>query len=160
MHVRQTSQKQKPKRFTYMIFSLFFLYFTVMLNIHQVIHFYYTFYTQFGLNVFTIFNAGNSEDLPVFILPTVFKFVSVWFFLFLGAQLQHLQVPRLGVDLELQLRAYTTATPDPNCICDLCGSLLQSRSLNLLSEARAQTHILMDSMLGSWPTEPEQELLN
>ena len=38
-----------------------------------------------------------------------------FFFGFLGPHLQHLEVPRLGVELELQLLFYTTvaATQDP-----------------------------------------------
>ena len=50
----------------------------------------------------------------------------------------------LGVESELQLPAYTTATAtwDPSCICDLGRSLWQRQILNPLSEAR--THILMD----------------
>ena len=40
---------------------------------------------------------------------------SLSYFWFLGLHLQHMDVPRLGVVLELQLPAYTTATaaPDP-----------------------------------------------
>ena len=34
-----------------------------------------------------------------------------------------MEVPRLGVALELQQLAYTTATPDPDRICDLHHSL-------------------------------------
>ena len=34
------------------------------------------------------------------------------FFLLFRSALQHMEVPRLGVQLELQLLAYTTATPD------------------------------------------------
>ena len=39
-----------------------------------------------------------------------------FFFFFLGPHLWHIEVPRLGVQLELQLLAYATATaiPDPN----------------------------------------------
>ena len=35
---------------------------------------------------------------------------------FLGLQVQHMEVPRLGVELELQLQTYftATATPDPS----------------------------------------------
>ena len=33
-----------------------------------------------------------------------------FFFFFLGPHLQHMEVPRLGADWELQLLAYTTAT--------------------------------------------------
>ena len=37
-------------------------------------------------------------------------FIFIFFFCFLGPHLRHMKVPRLGVELELQLRAYTTAT--------------------------------------------------
>ena len=43
------------------------------------------------------------------------------------------------------------------CIFNLCRSL-QQRWLNLLSEARDRTQILMDTMLGSKPAKPQQEL--
>ena len=56
-----------------------------------------------------------------------------------------MEVPRVGVKQELQLPAYTTATPDPNLICDLYHSSRQCRILNPLSEARDQIHILMDT---------------
>ena len=63
--------------------------------------------------------------------------------------LQQMQVPRLGVKLKLQLLAYATATatPDLGCIFDLHHSLRQCRILNPLSEAKNQTHILMDTVL-------------
>ena len=38
---------------------------------------------------------------------------------FLGPYLQHMEVPRLGVESELQLPVYTTATRDPIHVCDL-----------------------------------------
>ena len=55
-------------------------------------------------------------------------------------------VPRLGVESELQLQAYTTATAMPalSHTCDLCRSLWQHQILNPLSEAKDRTHILMD----------------
>ena len=58
-----------------------------------------------------------------------------------------MEVPRLGVQLELQLPACTTATAtqDPRGVCDLYHSSWQCWILNLLSEARDQTHILMDA---------------
>lgn len=40
-------------------------------------------------------------------------------FFFLGPYPQHMAVPRLGVESELQLPAYTTAIWGPSCICDL-----------------------------------------
>ena len=55
------------------------------------------------------------------------------------------EVSGLGVESELQLPAYTTATttPDPSHICDLHHSSRQHRILNPLSEARDQIRILM-----------------
>ena len=49
-----------------------------------------------------------------------FYFYFVLSFIFLGLHLQHMEVPRLGVELELQLLAYTTPTamPDPSHVCD------------------------------------------
>ena len=58
-----------------------------------------------------------------------------------------MEVPRLGVEPELQLLAYTTdtATWDPSHTCDLCHSLWQCQILNPLSEGRDQTFILIDT---------------
>ena len=60
-----------------------------------------------------------------------------------------MEVPRLGVELELQLPAYTTvtATPDPSRVCDLHHSPRQRQRwvLNPLSKARDLTCVLMDS---------------
>ena len=68
-----------------------------------------------------------------------------FFFAFLGQHLRHMEVPRLGVQLELQLPVYTTATvtPDPSCVCDLQHSSQQSQILNPLSEARDRTRTFM-----------------
>ena len=67
------------------------------------------------------------------------------FFFFLGPHLQHMEVPGLGAESELQLPAYTTATAtkDLSCICDLHHSSRQHQTLNPLSEARDRTHIPM-----------------
>ena len=64
-----------------------------------------------------------------------------------------MEVPRLGVESELQLPAYTTtvATVDPSHICDLCCSLQQNQLLNPLSVAGDQTRILMNT---SWVFNP------
>ena len=58
-----------------------------------------------------------------------------------------MEVPRLGVQSELQLPAYTTAPamPDPRGVCDLDHSSWQPRILNPLSEARTRTWVLMDA---------------
>ena len=48
-----------------------------------------------------------------------------------------MEVPKLGVILEQQLTAYTTATWDPRRVCDLYHSAWQHQMiLNPLSEAR------------------------
>ena len=47
------------------------------------------------------------------------------FFFFLGPHLQHMELPGLGVESELQLLAFATATamPDRSCVCYLqCSS--------------------------------------
>ena len=62
---------------------------------------------------------------------------------FLGLLQRHVEVPMLGIEVELQLAATATAMPDPSCICDLHYSLWQLRILNPLSKARNQTCNLM-----------------
>ena len=68
-------------------------------------------------------------------------------FFFLGLHTQHMEVPRLGVESELQLPAYTTAIamPDPSRVFNLHDSSWQCWILNPLSEARDPIHILMDT---------------
>jgi len=63
---------------------------------------------------------------------------------------QHMEFPGLGVKSELQLQVYATATAmqDLSHICNLHLSLWQCQTLNPPSEARDQTHILMDIMSG------------
>ena len=69
-----------------------------------------------------------------------------FFSFFLELHLQQMEVLRLGVESELQVPAYVTATatPDLSHVCDLHRSSGQHQLLNPLSEARNQTHILMD----------------
>ena len=66
-----------------------------------------------------------------------------------------MEVPGLGVESELQLLAYTTATatPDPSRIFDLHQSSWQCWILNPLSEARDRTPRFISSV-------PQQEVLN
>ena len=68
------------------------------------------------------------------------------FFFFLGPHLRHMEVPRLGVESELQLLAYATAiaTWDLSQSCDLHHSSQQSWILNPLSEAGDGTRVFMD----------------
>ena len=59
-------------------------------------------------------------------------------FLLLGPHLWHVEVPRLGVESELQLLAYTTVITMPglSLVCDLHHSSWQRQILNPLSEAQ------------------------
>ena len=64
-----------------------------------------------------------------------------------------MEVPRLGVKLELQLLAYATAKWDLSCICHLHHSSWQRQipDPDPLSEARDGTHVLMDISQDSFP---------
>ena len=67
-----------------------------------------------------------------------------------------MEVPRLGVELELQLPAYTTATamPDPSLVCNQHCSSWQCQILNPLNEVRNPICILMvlDVFVTHWAT--------
>ena len=56
-----------------------------------------------------------------------------------------MEVPRLGVESELQLLADATATRDLGCVCGPHHIPWQHQVLNPLIEARDQTRVLMDS---------------
>ena len=81
-----------------------------------------------------------------------------FFLVFLGLHTQHMEVPRLEVELALQLPAYTRATAmqDLSHICDLHHSSWQYQILNLLSKARDQTYSWI--LVGFITTEPQKEL--
>ena len=67
-----------------------------------------------------------------------------------------MEVPRIGVELELQLPAYTTATAmlDPSWVCNLHRSSQRCWILNPLIEAREQTHVLLGTswFVNHWDT--------
>ena len=92
--------------------------------------------------------------------------IALWnvfvFLFFLGPHLQHMEVPRLGVESELHLLAYATATAihDPRYVCDLHHSSQQHQILYLTCWARpgikpASSWVL----IGFVTTDPQQELL-
>ena len=95
-----------------------------------------------------LFAGSNSlpEALyPVTLAATFFSFSFFFFYFFLRLHPRHMEVPRPGVKLELQLQAYTTAMALP----DLCCRLRQRWILNPLSRARDLTRILTETMSGS-----------
>ena len=78
-------------------------------------------------------------------MDIVFCFCSFVCFCSLGLHPWHMDNPKLGVQLELQLPAYATAIapPDPSCICNLHHGSQQRWILNLLSKASDGTCNLM-----------------
>ena len=70
------------------------------------------------------------------------ELILFFFFCLFKAAPRHMEVPRLGVESELYLLAYTTATAtqDPSHVCNLHHhSSQQHWILNPLSEARDRT---------------------
>ena len=74
----------------------------------------------------------------LFLLPCLFFF---FFFFVFGPHMQHMEVPRLGVELELHLLPYHSHSN----ICDLHCSSWQHWIPDPLSEAGDRTHILMNA---------------
>ena len=76
-------------------------------------------------------------------------FITIFFF-FRAVPIAY-EIPRLGVESELQLPTYATATatPDPSHVCDRHHSSWQCQFVNPLAGARDQTRTLMDIMWGS-----------
>ena len=73
------------------------------------------------------------------------QFFGCCLFVFLGPHLRHMEVPRLGMESELQPLAYATATAtkDPSQVCYVHHSSRQCQILNPLSKGRDRTHNLM-----------------
>ena len=71
------------------------------------------------------------------------------FFCFLVPHLQHMEIPRLGVELELKLPAYTTATAIQGLshVCNLHHRSQQCWIPDPLGKARDRAWVLMDT---SW----------
>ena len=92
-----------------------------------------------------LINSWDAGDVKAG--PRKLYFYPFFFFHFLEPHLPHREAPRLGVQSELQLPAYPTATamPEPCCVYGLHYSSWQHQILNPLSGARDRTHILMDT---------------
>ena len=65
----------------------------------------------------------------------LFIYLLFIYYVFSGVQLQHLEVPRLGAELELQPPAYVLAAWDLSLVCHLYHSSWQCWILNPLSKA-------------------------
>ena len=95
---------------------------------------------------------SNNKSHSAFLMDCFFRFsfelfISFYFvlFCFLGPHPRRVEVPRLGVESELQLPAYitTTATQDPSRVYNLQHTSWQYQILNPLNEARDRTCNLM-----------------
>ena len=104
-----------------------------------------------GIIEYFVSDTLISHLSPLLSLLTTKKliFFIFLFFCFLGLHPQHMEVPRLGVESELQPLAYTIATAmqDLSRIFNLQHSWWQCWILNLLSEVRNRTHNFMGT---SW----------
>ena len=105
-----------------------------------------------SLSCFISLNISVIQFLSVLLLSCCLSSGLPFNFLFLcfsilGLNLQHMEVLRLGAELELQLLAYTIATAmqDPSWVCKLHHSSWPHEILNPLSEARDWTCIFMDT---------------
>ena len=94
---------------------------------------------------------GKNDNKSTYTLlersPWILTFSFIYLLIvFLGPHMLHMEVPRLGVEAELQLPAYTTATAtaDLSCVCDLHHGSWQCWILNPLSEVRDRTCVLTD----------------
>ena len=87
----------------------------------------------------------ESLSQRTFLTAVVVGFLAL--FGFLGLEVRHIDVPRLGVRSELQLLTCATATAaqDLSDICNLHHSSPQRRILNPLMRTRGLTHIFMDT---------------
>ena len=98
--------------------------------------------------------SHNQNSLPSFLFLSFFRFL--FLFCCLGTHPLHVEIPRLGVELELQLPAYATvtATPDPSHFCDLHHSSQQRWILNPLNEARVKpaSSCTLVAIINRWAT--------
>ena len=119
----------EPRKFGYDVFALQYLFHFTMIFIW--------FLFVFSVKLFSAhMNTCHSSDLSHSNENALTT--RELLFCFLGPHLQHMDIPRRGVELELQLLAYTKAPAarDPSCICALQHSSRQHWILNPLSEAR------------------------
>ena len=111
----------------------------------------------------------NEKNLPFLCFCRLFIILFffclfVIFFCFLGLYLQHVEVPTLGVESELQMPAYTTvrAMWEMSWVCDLHlhHSSQQCWMLDPLRKARDRTRVLRDNGLVSAVLQQELPIIH
>ena len=97
-----------------------------------------------GVSPFYILLGHFLLQAKIITFSSFFFFI---FFYFLWPHLWHVEIPRLGVELEPQLLATATviAMPDPSLVCSLHHNSWQCQILNQLSKARDRTYVLIDA---------------
>ena len=113
---------------------------------NKVLKYLKHFPTWFACTYSIVFEKKKSSlNIPLLRRPFFLSFLSFSFFFFLWPHPLHMEVPRLRVQQELQLPAYTTAAAmqDPSCVCDLHHSSQQCQILSPLNEARDRIHNLV-----------------
>ena len=120
------------------------IYNVVLISDIQVIQLYIFFFIFFSIIVY--YKILNIVPYSI-VRPCCCPLLTLFIYLFMYPW--HMEVPRLGVQLQLQLPAYVTATatPDLSCVCDLHHKSQQYQILNQLRVARDRTCVLMDT---SW----------
>ena len=100
----------------------------------------------FAWNIFHISNFSHFSHFSVFICIIIF--------FFLWPHLQHMEDPRLSVELELRLPAHTTAAamPDPSHVCDLHHSSRQCRILNPRPGIKPASSWMLVGFVNHWTT--------
>ena len=95
--------------------------------------------------IWKIYIYSFGHNIYIYMYVCTIGILFTIFFFFLGLYLRNMDVPRLGVESELQLPALQLQPQqwDLNHICDLCHCSQQCWILNPLSEARDWTCILM-----------------
>ena len=110
---------------------------------HQLLLFFYVLSSLWSLRNFSFWLWTQCALKPK--KPLSHPALLLFYFCFLGPHLWHMEVLRIGVQSELQLLAYATATApsDLSCICNLYHSSWKHWILNPLSKTTSHTHNLM-----------------
>jgi len=84
--------------------------------------------------------------------------IAIIIIFFFGPHLQHIEVPRLGVELELQLPTTARATLDPSCVCGLYRRFVAAPDPLPTEGGRRWNPHPHGYYVGSEPAEPQREL--
>ena len=109
-------------------------------------------YTYIYIHIYTCTHIRTQAYTHIFINIYIFLFLFLWLHLW------HMEVLRLGVESELQLLVYATATAmqDPSCIYDYTTA--HGNTGSFTEWARDRICVLTDTTKGSSPPKSQREL--